>query len=203
MRRSKWLRWSLPLLLAVVVLFSLMASPLVALADTTQDVTVTATPTYISISNDISTWTVNGLTGDSKIDTSTTYFSNPQGDTTALSNPVVDNECRFNVTNDGSVAEDIAITWSHFTGGDAMQNAESAGSCTEGANSFCGYGYYSGLADPTSGHVVAKVSGGLDLISNLASSASKKWGAELQTQTGAWSSGSAMTATITLTATEH
>ena len=188
-------RWLIALVLALALV---VAITIPALADTSQDVTVTATPTYIAIANAPSTWTVNEETGDSLIDTSTEYWSNPLGDTTTPSDPVVDSECRFTITNTSTVITDLTVNFPHFTGGDAMQNS---GTGSGGAGTFGAYSYCTGMTYST-GKVIADNSGSGPMKEDLAATTNIKWGVSCDAQTDAWSSPSAMTSTITITATE-
>ena len=56
------------LIISIVMAVTLLVIPVSgALAATSQNVTVTATPAFISISNTPTTWTVNGLTGSGVI----------------------------------------------------------------------------------------------------------------------------------------
>lgn len=151
------------------------------------------------ISNTPSTWTLNGITGDGTIEPDTVYYSNPNGDTTTPNSTVVDGDCRFTVTNDGSIAVDLTVTISDFSGGDANMTNGNTGN--NGATSYGAYAWYSGMT--YSSKVIAKSSGSSILYSNLAASATLKWGAEIETQTNAWNGGSSSTATMTITATEH
>ena len=170
-----------------------------AFAATSQSVTVTATPSFISISNAPGTWTINGITGDSRIDTSTTYYSNPLGDTTSPSDPVTAGECQFTITNTSNIAIDITVNFEDFTGGDAMTNGNSG---SAGASTFGAYSYHEGMTYST-GKVVAKATGSGALKTNLAASTNLKWGVAISTQTDDWSSGDAMTSTVTVTATAN
>jgi len=184
-------------LLAVFGLLAGLLSPAVAFAATSADVTITGTPTFIAITGTDS-WTINGLTGDSKMDVNTTYYSNPLGDTTSPSATVVDGECKFTVTNASSnVALDLTVNIGNFSGGDAMTNSNLG---TNGANSFGAYTYYSGMT--YTGKVIGKTTGSAALYSDWSGS-TLKWGIELKTQSGAWTSGTAETSTATITATEH
>lgn len=182
------------LLVAVLVLIPVSG----AFAATSQTVTVTAVPSFISISNAPTTWTINGITGSGVIATSTTYYTNPLGDTTAPSATVVDGECRFTITNTSTVATDITVNFADFSGGDAMTNS---GTGSAGASTFGAYGYYSGMT--FSNKVVAKSSGSSALMSNLSATTNLKWGLQVSTRTSDWTSGSTQTATVTVTATSH
>jgi len=166
-------------------------------AATTQDVTVTATPAYISIANDLSTWTVNGLTGSGVIAPATEYWSNPLGDTLTPSDPVVDGECRFTITNSSTVITDLTVNFIHFTGGDAMQNS---GTGSGGVGTFGAYSYCTGMTYST-GKVIADNAGSGPMKEDLAVTTNIKWGVSCDTQTDVWTSGDDMTSTITITAT--
>ena len=179
----------------VILLVSVFAMPVSAA--TSQDVTVTATPSYIAIANAPSTWTVNEETGDSKIAIGTEYWSNPLGDTTSPSDPVVDGECRFTITNTSTVITDLTVNFIHFTGGDAMQNS---GTGSGGVGTFGAYSYCTGMTYST-GKVVADNAGSSAMKEDLAATTDIKWGVSCDTQTDAWTTGDAMTSTITITAT--
>jgi hypothetical protein len=175
-----------------------LALPSVALAADHADVTITAQPSFIAITG-TDTWTINGLTGTGRIAPDTIYYSNPLGDTTAPTSTVVDGECEFTVTNASStVPLDLTVNIAHFTGGDAMQNSNSDGS--NGANAYGAFVYYSGMT--FANKVVAKSTGSSAMTTDW-SGATLKWGIQLETQSGAWASGSAQTSTATITATEH
>jgi hypothetical protein len=165
-------------------------------AATSQDVTVTASPAFIGIANAPSTWTLNGITGGGKANINTTYYANPLGDTTAPSATVVDGECRFTITNTSTIATDLTVNIGHFTGGDAMQNGDTG---ANGANQYGAYSWCSGML--YSGKVIAKTTGSGVMKDALAATTNIKWGAEILTQTDAWSSASDQTATMTITAT--
>jgi len=186
-------------LLAMLLAVALVVVPAAgAFADNSQDVTVTATPSYISIANDPATWTVNGLTGTSVIAIGTEYWTNPLGDTTTPSDPVVDGECRFTITNTSTVATDLTVNFIHFTNGDAMQNS---GSGSGGVGTFGAYSYCTGMTYST-GKVIADNAGSGVMKDALAATTDIKWGVSCDTQTDVWTSGDDMTSTITITATE-
>ncbi len=181
----------------IVLAAALLIPAIPALAATSQDVTVTATPSFISITNAPSLWTVNEETGNSLLTIGTEYWSNPLGDTTTPSDPVVDGECRFTITNSSTVITDLTVNFIHFTDGDAMQNS---GTGSGGVGTFGSYAYCTGMTYST-GKVVADNSGSSAMKQNLAATTNIKWGVSCDTQTDAWTSGSAMTSTITITAT--
>jgi len=191
-------RWLIVLIALVVLLV-----PSTAFAATSATVTVTATPSFISITIAQSTWTINGIDGSGKIAPNTTYYSNATGatgDVTPPSATVVDGECYFMVDNTSSVVTDLTTNMIHFTGGDAMQNIDT-GYTTNGANAFGASTYISGAAWP-GGAVILKNAASAAMKVDLAATTDLYFGVAIKTQSGAWSSGSNMTSTITVTATD-
>ena len=171
------------------------------MAASSQDVTVTWTPLYLAITNDPSTWSVNGITGPGTIEIDTVYYSNTLGDTTPPSATVADGECRFTVTcTAGATTCDLTVNASDLAGGDNNMTNSDDGS--NGATSFGAYSYYSGMT--FANKVIAKTTGSDELYSvGLAGGNSLKWGAQVETQTDAWAGGAASTSTITILAGEH
>jgi hypothetical protein len=180
-----------------LLLVVLLVATLPVLAATTQDVTVTATPSFISIANAPATWALDGITGDSRVDINTVYYANPLGDTTAPAGAnVVDGECRFTITNSSTVAIDLSVNCGNFTGGDAMTNTDTG---NNGAGQYGAYSWASGTAYP-GGRVIMKTAASGVLVDALAALTNIKWGGEIETQTDAWTSGDVMTATMTISA---
>ena len=165
-------------------------------AATSQDVTVTATPAFISIANSPGTWTINEY-DDSVIAPATEYWSNPLGDTSSPSDPVVDDECRFQITNSSTVATDLTVNFIDFTGGDAMLNS---GTGSGGVGEFGAYSYCTGMTY-SSGKVIADNAGSSVMKDGLAATTDIKWGVSCDTQTDVWTSSDDMISTITITAT--
>lgn len=164
-------------------------------AATSENVTVTATPEYIAMTNDPDTWTLNALTGAGVVDIDTIYYSNPLGDTTTPSDPVVDGECRFTITNTSTVVTDVFVVIGNFSGGDAnMTNSDDG---TNGATSYGAYSYCTGMTYST-GKVICKTTGSLATKEDLAATTDIKWGLTIETQTNAWAGGSSSTATATV-----
>lgn len=188
-------------LLLALVLVAMSVMP--AFAATSDDITVTATPTFISISITQNTWTINGIDGDSKVDKNTTYYSNADGasgDVTAPSATVLAVECYFEVTNTSNVITDLTANLPAFTGGDAMDNIDT-GYATNDADSFGASTYIEGATWPT-GHVILKAATSAAMKEDLAATTAQKFGVAIKMPSGDWTSGSAMTGTITVTATE-
>ena len=164
-------------------------------AATSQNVTVDATPAFIGIANAPGTWTANGITGGGFVAPDTVYYANPLGDTTAPSATVVDAECRFTITNTSTVAIDLTVNIPDFTSGDAIANSDLG---TNSATEFGAYSWYSGMT--YSSKVIAKNTGSDVMYDGLAATTDIKWGAEIEFQTNAWSTGTAMSSTMTITA---
>jgi hypothetical protein len=181
----------------VLILTAVWAVPLQAA--TSQNVTVTATPAFIAISNDPATWTVNGITGSGVINPSTTYWANPLGDTTSPTvGGAVNGECRFTLTNTSSVAIDLTVNFPNHTGGDASTNSNND---TPGATAFGARSYFVGKAQAN--WVIAQSTGSAEAYDNLAATTNIKWGMKYQSQTGAWTSGTNMTSTVVISAATH
>jgi len=161
------------------------------------DITITATPSYISFSSTPTTWTLNGITGSGVIATDITYYANPLGDTTPPGTTVADGECQFTWTNDSSVNIAITVNCGSFTGGDATMTNSGTGS--NGATSYGAYSWYSGMT--YANKVVVKSSGSDALYTTTTPGEDKKWGAEILTRTDAWTGGTSSTAIMTITAT--
>ena len=186
----------LSLVLALVMTFG-VALP--AYSAAAQEVAVTATPAFIGIANAPSTWAVNdvaGATGKS-IAPDTVYYSNPLGDTTIPSDPVVDGECRFTITNSSSVITDLTVNFPSHAGGDASTNSDLG---SNAATSFGAYSYCTGMTYST-GKVIAKTTGSAVMKASLVALTNIKWGLTYESQSNAWTSGTNMTSTVTITAT--
>lgn len=192
-------RFIVGLVLVTSLLFGMLI-PSVSFALTSANVTVTGAPSFIAITNSPNTWTINGIDGNGFILVDTQYYANPtgaSGDVTPPTATVIDGDCQFTVTNASStIPLDLTVNWGHFTGGDAMQN--SGDKAANGANAFAAAAYCTGMtyADAP----VAKVSGS-SVMKDEWTGTTLKWGLYIETQSGAWASGSVMTSTVTITAT--
>lgn len=196
------MRIGLVILIVLVFTIGLTGAVLAAETDT---IVVTATPVFLSIDNSPDTWTINGCLipavgkeGDGKIRKNVTYYSNPLGDLDVPSATVVDEECQFTVTNTSNVITDITVNFPNFAGGDAMTNSNTG---SNGATSFGAYSWYSGMT--YANKVIAKASGSDILIGSLAATTNKKFGIEVKTQTGAFTSVTPMTSSVVIAVTEH
>ena len=189
------------LLVMLLVLAMTLGLHLNAYAATSQTVTITAVPSYITIGAIANnTWTLNGLTGTSVVAVDTIYYANPLGDTTIPSDPVVNGECYFTVDSTGSsVAIDIRVDCENFSTA-LMDNSEI------GDNSATEYGGYSYTADGAFDYSTDKVimkltaTGSDVLIDELAVDTAQKFGAAIETPTNAWTTGDSETATMTIVA---
>jgi type 1 fimbria pilin len=96
-------RWLIVLIALVVLLV-----PPTAFAATFAEVTITATPTFISITNDTPSWALGTVS-----DNNTNFWWKGAPPTF----PLDDTKCTATITNDGSVSVNIAIKGTDFTGG--------------------------------------------------------------------------------------
>ena len=172
--------------------------PFRVLAATTVDVTITATPSFVTIAVTPTSWVLNGLTGDHKMRINTTYYSNPLGDTISPSATVLDAECLFTLINSSSHSIDVTIDIADSIGGNHSVNSNTG---LNGPASFGSYSYASGLLFV--GKVVARSIGSPGLISDLAPLTNQKFGLEVRTQSGPWLVGTASSSITTVTAKEH
>lgn len=148
------------------------------------------------ISNAPASWAINGITGNGAISTNTTYYSNPNGDTTQPNATVVDGDCYFTLTNDSTVNIDIVSTMTDFSGGDADMTNSNDGS--NGATSYGAYAWYSGMT--YSNKVIVQTSGSDILWTSSSPGDDIKWGIEVNTRTDAFTGPDMSQATITITA---
>ena len=187
----------LALVLVAVLALGVMLPPAQVEAADSQNVTVTATPAFIGIANAPGTWDINGITGSGKIAPSTTYWTNPLGDTTSPTvGGALDAEARFTITNTSTIAIDLTVTFPNHAGGDASTNSDND---TPGANAFGARSYFTGQA--SGAWALAKAAAPVVGKDALAATTDIKWGLKYQSQTGAWTSGTAMTSTVNILAT--
>jgi len=190
------------LIFGIAVTLALVSSlvPSVAFALTSANVTVTGVPSFIAITNSPNTWTINGIDGSGFIQPDTKYYANPNGSSGDVTEPaatVADADCQFTVTNvSSSVALDLTVNWGNFSNGDAMKNSDDK--TANGANTFAAASYCTGMTYANAPD--AKVTGSSVMKDEL-TAATLKWGLYIETQTDPWTSGTAMTSTVTITAT--
>lgn len=193
------------ILVAILLVLALMSvGTMPALAAPSDNITVTVTPAFLSISIAPDTWAPNDIVGDNVTPKGTTapdtvYYANPLGDATIPSDPVVDGECRFTITNTSSVATDITVNFPDHTGGDASTNSNLG---TNGATTFGAYSYCTGMPYSTD-KVIAKVTGSDPMKTNLGATTNLKFGLTYETQTNAWTVATAMASTVNVTATYY
>lgn len=184
--------------ITLAILLALIPASAV-LADTTQDVEITATPTYLCIANAPGTWFVGCIGADeaTKIAPDTLYYSNP---TSATTTPTVggatDEECRFSITNTSSVNINLTVIFPDMTGGDASTNSNLG---TNDTTKFGAKSYFSGQA--SGAWVIAKSADSTTGWTSTSPGDNIKWGLIYESQSDAWTSGTAMSATVTIIAT--
>jgi hypothetical protein len=192
------------ILVGIMVAILAIGFAVPAMADTSVNITITAQPAYIVVTQTQTTWTLNGIVGDGVtpryfIVPSDTYYANPLGDGTPPGSTVAAASCYFDlVTTSSSVNLDLTVNCSDFTGGGA---AMTNGSGTPSATAYAGFCWGNGTSYASK--VTMLTTGSAAMVSNLAPSASYPWGAEIATRTGAWTTGGNSTATMTITATVH
>ena len=164
-------------LLGFALVFALTFSPGlfgITLADTTQDVTINATPAWVSISNTPNTFDFG------------TVYAGVDKDTTLTG---------FNVTNAGSITCNITIkcnNWTHTSGSNDWTYGEAA---SDTARLMFGVeGGSFGTAVPDAG------SSAVSLKTDLTVGTSQKWGLEIDAPTD-FTHGDPQQTTVTLTAT--
>jgi len=164
------------------------------------NITITANPLFLSITNTPNTWTMNGLVNGKAVRIDTVYYSNPLGDTTAPAT-VNDSSCRFTVTcSTNATTCDLTVNVGNFSGGGLVMTNSNDGS--NGATTFGAYSWYSGMT--YSNKVIAKDTGSTAMYTTgLAADATLKWGMEIETRTDAVTAGGVSTSIATITATEH
>jgi hypothetical protein len=187
-------------ILAILLALALVVIPVSsAFAETTQDVTVTASPAILSISNTPDNWPIDS---PNKMTHNTTYWSNDVDNTTAPGEPVAAADCRFTVTNNGDITADIGISFPDFDDGAAtllMPNSDT-GSAT--ATEFGAKAYREGDAN-SGAYTTLTVASVDDVITNLAGTETKNWGLQVETQTNVFTDGTPMQSVVVLTAEEH
>jgi hypothetical protein len=200
--KAKLFRYIFPVLATLTLMLGI-ALPVQAAP--TDIITVTNTP--MSLTNDVTpdTWTVNGLTGNSRVLVSTTYYSNAAGGTTTDNvTPTVggatDAQCYFTANATGTnVVSDLTVTSSDMAGGsDASTNGNSGAA---GATSYGAKSYFSGQASGS--WVIAKSSGSSVGYASLGINDSIKFGMVIAEQADAWTGNTSSTFTVTVTISAH
>jgi hypothetical protein len=170
----------------ILVLALVLTQAMPALAATSADVTVTATPTYIAMTNSEPSWAIGTVAASFD-----SYFWTADGLVPA--EPLADGDMKSIITNTGSVAEDIDIKCANFTGGVGWTLSADQ---TPNLNEVSLRAGITGMANRAA--MVQVVNGDLELVNSLASSGTKMWCMELET--GTFGDGVGKSGTVTVTA---
>jgi hypothetical protein len=176
----KKLRWLL-ILMAVI----LASVPILVSAATTATVTITATPTYIALTNDTGNWAIGVV-----VETTTYYFT---ADDLVPAEPLVDGDMKGTITNTGSVAEDIDVKCADFTGGVGWSISADDSPAADEVSIRTGI---TGMENRAA--MIQTINTDTELKDNLAAAGTIKWCAELET--GTFGDGVAKEGILTLTA---
>jgi hypothetical protein len=174
------------LLIPILVVVALLGMSAPSFAATTQDVTITATPTYIALTNSEATWAIGAVV------INTTYWWTDDGN--APAEPLVDGDMKTTITNTGSVAEDIDIHTHAATGGVGWAISLDE---TPAADEFSLRAGITGMANMAA--MVQVISTDAELKDSLAASGTVKACLSLETGTS-FGDGVAKSTTATLTA---
>ena len=180
----KMLRKLVPILLAI----TMALTPVAAMAGTTADVTITATPEFLSITNDTGNWTIGAIA-----EAATVYFT---ADSLVPAEPLVDGDMKGTITNGGSVVSDVDIKCANFTGGVGWTLSADD---SPGANEVNLRAGITGMANLAA--MIQVVNADTELIDSLAAAGTMKWCMILEA--GTFTDGVAKTGTTTLTISKH
>jgi len=175
-------------LASILALTIVWATP--AFAADSADVTVTATPTYIALTNSEATWALGTVAA------STTYWWTADGNEPDPNETYEAADMKSTITNTGSAAEDIDIEATDFTGGvgwtldDAAVDADQVMLGWQITGGSTGTINYMESADAAA-----------ELKDDLASSGTVKW--MMQLKTGTFTDGDAKSCTVTVSARAH
>ena len=176
------------LLSVVTLLIALIAIPTAANAATTATVTITATPQYLAITINGGAnvnWSVGTVAADS------TYW---QKGGSEPSWPIADADCSFTLANAGSVASDIDVKGTNFTGGVGWTLTTGS----PGENTVRVTAYASGMQKADGKKLTTSDQ---EFVDNLAASGTKK--GELSLETGTFTDGEQKSSTVTFTIRVH
>ncbi len=154
------------------------------MAATTADVTITATPEFLSITNDSGNWTIGAVA-----EATTVWFTNAG---TAPAEPLVDGDMKGTLTNAGSVTSDIAIHGHAFTGGVGWTLSTDN---TPAADEVSVRAGITGMANMAA--MIQVITTDTDLKTSLAAAGTIKWCMSLLT--GTFTDGAGKSSTVTLT----
>jgi hypothetical protein len=160
-----------------------------AFADTTQDVTITATPTFISITNSEATWAIGTVAA------STSKWWTAAG-TAPAPEPFEADDMKSIITNGGTIAIDVSMHTHNFTGGvgwtlHGTVPGENIVVLSAGVTGCTNEAAMLDFVDTTA----------QELVDNLAAAGTIKWCMLLKT--GTFTDGVEKEATVTLTAAAH
>jgi hypothetical protein len=173
-------------ILAILLALAMVLMPVgSAFADTTAGVTITATPTYIALTNSQATWTMGTIVEN------TTYYWTADGLVPA--EPLSDGDMKSTITNTGSVTEDIDIKCANFTGGTPWTLSADE---TPGVNEINLRAGITGMA--TRAAMVQVENSDKELVNSLAASGTKMWCMEFES--GTFTDGVPKSGAVTLTA---
>ncbi len=178
---KRYLRILLPFLIALVLV---LGTTIPVSAATTADVTITATPEYLALTNDSGNWTIGAIA-----EATTVYFT---ADSLIMAEPLVDGDMKGTLTNAGSVTSDIDIKAYAFTGGVGWTISADA---TPGANEVSIRAGITGMANRAA--MVQVITTVTDLKASLAAAGTIMWGMELLT--GTFTDGNAKSGSVRLT----
>jgi hypothetical protein len=180
---KRYLRLLVPILIALVLV---LGTTIPAMAATTADVTITATPTYLAmtISNSPNTWAIGTVVEN------TTYWWT--ADSLIPAEPLADGDMKETITNTGSVAEDFDVKCADFTGGVGWNISADD---SPGADEVSVRAGYTGVANVAA--MTQVINTDTELISNLAAAGTKM--VCLSLETGTFGDGVAKSGTLTYT----
>jgi hypothetical protein len=155
---------------------------------TTATVTITATPEYLSITNDSGDWTIGAIA-----ENTTVYFTE---DTLVPAEPLANGDMKGTITNGGSVTSDVNIKCANFIGGAGWTLSADETPAADEINLRAGI---TGMANLAA--MIQVENGDHELIDSLTASGTKMWCMILET--GTFSDGDAKEGTVTLTISKH
>ncbi len=173
-------------LITAVLAFGAFALPMYA--GTTADVTITATPTFLSITNSEATWTLGAIAEN------TAYYWTADG--LVAAEPLVDGDMKATITNAGSVTCDVDIKCADFTGGVGWTLSADE---TPGANEINLRAGITGMANRAA--MVQVTNSDIELIDSIAAAGTKMWCMEMES--GTFTDGAGKTGVVTLTISVH
>ncbi len=172
------------LIASILALTMVLFSVAPALAATTADVTITATPEYLAMTNNSGNWTIGAVAEATEV-----YFT---ADSLVPAEPLADLDMKGTLTNTGSVTSDIAIKAYAFTGGVGWTISADS---TPGADEVSIRAGITGMANRAA--MIQVILTDLDLKTSLAAAGTIMWCMELKT--GTFTDGVAKSGSVRLT----